>query len=62
MGNNTTNNRFKEFSDDEIYMLSRQAIEGSFEIVIGDKYSKEEKQIHSKLINELADERKKRGV
>ena len=50
--------RFKHFTDYEVYMLSRQCVEASFEIVMMDNYSKEEQQIHADLMNELIQERK----
>lgn len=48
-----TKNRFKEFTDDELYMLKRQAIESSFEIVMMDKYEEELVKIHGELLNEI---------
>ena len=54
--------RFSEFSNDEIYMLSRQSIESSANIVLMDSYSKEECKIHNNLMNELSEERKKRNI
>lgn len=52
--------RFKDFTDDEVYMLSRQAIEASFEIMMKSRYNEYEAKIHSALMNELADENKLR--
>ena len=52
--------RFINFSDDEIYILSRQAIESSANIVLTGRYSKEEQRIHNDLMNELIEERKYR--
>lgn len=59
---NAIKSRFAGFNDDEVYMLSRQAIHGSFEIVMGDKYTDTETKTHGALINELVGERKRRGV
>ena len=60
--------RFDQFSGQELYMLSRQAIEASYNIVCetranGEKkYSEEEIKIHCELMNELIDARSARGV
>lgn len=50
--------RFKEFTNIEVYMLSRQAIESSWNIVMEDRYNKDECKIHNDLMNELIEERK----
>ena len=61
-------NRFDQFSGPELYILSRQAIEASYNIVCetranGEKkYSDEEIKIHGELMNELIDARSARGV
>ena len=52
--------RFLNFSDDEIYILSRQAMESSANIVLTDRCSKEEQRMHNDLMNELIEERKHR--
>lgn len=52
--------RLKWFSDNEVYMLSRQAIESSAEIVPFDRYSEAEKKLRNNLLNELSEERKVR--
>lgn len=54
--------RFDKFSGEELYILSRQAIESSYEIVMKETYTKEEKKMHEALMNELIDERHRRGV
>jgi hypothetical protein len=50
--------RFINFTDDEVYMLSRQSIESSWNIVCEKSYDKEEIKIHTNLMNELIEERK----
>ena len=61
-------NRFDQFSGPELYILSRQAIEASYNIVCetrfnGEKkYTDEEIKIHERLMNELIDARSARGV
>jgi len=48
--------RFSEFTDDEVYMLKRQAIEGSWEIMMGNPYTEDCRAIHNCLLNELVEE------
>ena len=50
--------RFKEFTDDEIYMLRRMAMESSWNIVMKGKHSEEEVKLHNDLLNEIHSERK----
>ena len=50
--------RFIDFTDDEVYMLSRQSIESSWNVVMEDRYDKDECKIHNDLMNELLEERK----
>jgi len=52
--------KYKNFSDDEIYILHRQAIESSYNIV--SRYEDEQRQVHFNLMHELAVERKERGL
>ena len=52
--------RFKEMTDDEVYILLRQAVESSFNIVMSGRYNKYECKLHKDLMNELIDELKKR--
>ena len=52
--------RFQMFTDEEVYMLSRQAIHGSYAIMQEVLYSAKERKIHGKLLNELLYERKLR--
>ena len=52
--------KWEHFSNDELYMLKRQAIESSYEIVMTEKYNSTEIQIHNKLLNEIIDEIKYR--
>lgn len=47
--------RFCCFSDDELYMLKRQALESSYNIVMTKKYDKEQIDMHQKLMNEIID-------
>ena len=51
---------FEHFTDDELYMLKRQAIESSYDIGCVGDYNTEEKQLHHKLLNAIIDEIKKR--
>ena len=51
-------NKYEHFTDNEIYILSRQAIEGSYDIV--SEYPADEIEVHERLLNELIDERKRR--
>lgn len=53
-------NKYENFTDDEIYILSRQAIESSFEIVMSGNYQKAAAEIHNRLLNELIAERRDR--
>lgn len=55
-------NKYAFFTDDEIYVLSRQAIEASWEITMTGKYNEPEVKLHSRLMNELVDERRRRGM
>lgn len=57
-----TQEKYKHFSDDEIYMLSRQTIESSYNIMFNAIYGEQEKVIHSKLMSEIAIERGRRGI
>ena len=54
--------KYKHFSDDEIYILSRQSIEASYNIMCNALYGEQEKLIYSNLMNELAMERNRRGI
>lgn len=54
--------KYESFTDDEIYVLSRQAIEASWDITMTGKYNEPEVKLHNKLMNELIDERKRRGI
>lgn len=49
-------NKFCPFTDDELYILTRQAIESSWEIMNNDIYTLQEKQMHETLLNALLDE------
>jgi hypothetical protein len=52
--------RWDCFNDDEIYILKRQAIESSYEIVMSGNYDKAWASTHTELMNELSIEWKKR--
>lgn len=52
--------RFCDFDDNELYMLKRQAIEASYNIVMENKYSAQEIKMHNKLLNEIVSECGKR--
>lgn len=55
-------NKYELFTDDELYMLSRQAIESSYEIVESERYSEEEILLHEKILNEIIEEQKRRKM
>ena len=48
--------RFKEFTDDELYVLKRQAVESSWEIIMSGNYAEDLTPIHSKIWNEVLEE------
>lgn len=51
---------FSKFTADQLELLKRQAIESSFEIMMGGKYSQDEKELHKELLNEIIKEIKNR--
>jgi len=53
-------NRFRNFTDDELYVLHRHAIKSSVEIVCTGKYDEICKTLHCNLINEIIDEMRNR--
>ena len=53
-------NKYEHFSDDELYILKRQAIESSARIVISGTYSENEIITHASLLNGTNDEIKRR--
>jgi len=53
-------NKFEHFTDDELYILKRQAIESSWKIVMSGKYNDYEGKIHNQLMNEIINEIKRR--
>jgi hypothetical protein len=53
-------NKFKEFTDDELYVLKRAFVESSFEFFMGDKYVEGERQHHKDMHNAVVDEIKRR--
>lgn len=55
-------NKFENFTDDELYILKRQAIESSWEICGCGSYLEFEVRLHEKLMNEIADEIKRREI
>jgi hypothetical protein len=55
-------NKYKGFTDAELYVLKRQAIESSYEIVCGDLYKDSVKTIHGRILNEIIDEIKERDI
>lgn len=59
---NIRRNRFSEFTDEELYILERQAVESSFSIVMEDKYSQNEIETHKRLINEIIQAIKERDA
>lgn len=52
--------KYKGFSNEELYMLKRQAIESSNEILTSYFYSEEQKKLHECLLNEIVEEIKER--
>lgn len=55
--------RFENFTDEEVYILKRQAIEASYEITCNENnYSKANQITHRNLLNELIDENINRGM
>jgi len=53
-------NKFEHFTDDELYILKRQAMESSWEICSCGGYSEYNVKLHGKLMNEIIDEIKRR--
>jgi len=55
-------NRFDQFTDGELYILKRQAIESSFTMVMSGKYDKTQAAMHTALMNEvIAEIRDRKG-
>ena len=52
--------RFDQFTENEVYILFRQAMESSAEIVMMGNYNQEEIKLHNNLLNEMIDELKRR--
>ena len=55
-------NKFEHFTDDELYILKRQAIESSWEITCSGGYSEYNVKLHGKIMNEIIDEIKRREI
>ena len=55
-------NRFDYLTDAELYILSRQCVESSYEIMMSGKYTQSEQKIHGELMNEIFEARKIRNV
>lgn len=55
-------NKFEHFTDDELYILKRQAIESSWEICSCGVYTEFDLRLHEKLMNEIIDEFKRREL
>lgn len=53
-------NKFEHFTNDELYILKRQAIESSWEICGCGSYNEFEVRLHEKLMNEIINEIKRR--
>ena len=53
-------NKFEHFTDDELYILKRQAMESSWEICSCGAYSEYNVKLHGKLMNEIISEIKRR--
>lgn len=54
--------RFKHFNLDELYILKRQAIESSYEILMSGRYPAEQGERHANLTQEIIEEIRRRGV
>jgi len=54
--------RFKAFTDNEVYILSRMAMESSFEITCTGNYNKFQAELACDLLNELIKERRIRNM
>ena len=52
--------KYKDFSDKELYMLKRHAIESAFHIMMEGEYTKEEQKIHVLLLSEAINEIRER--
>lgn len=55
-------NKFEHFTDDELYILKRQAIESSWKICGCGAYSEYKVKLHGKLMNEIIEEIKRREI
>lgn len=56
------NKRFEQFTDEELYMLKRQAIETSYEITCSDRYNQGEIDCAQNLLNEILNECRDRNL
>lgn len=52
--------KFEHFTDDELYMLKRQALGSSWKIIMTGEYNEFEKKVHNQIINEINNEIKRR--
>ena len=52
-------NKFEHFTDDELYILKRQALESSWKIIMTGKYNEFQREIHNQIVNEINDEIKR---
>lgn len=53
--------KYELFTDEELYVLKRQCIEASFDIVMSGKYTELVKETHERLLNEIILEIKRRS-
>ena len=53
-------NRYKDFTDEEIYILQQVFTEASLNMVMTDKYNEEQVKLYNDLYNEIIEEDKKR--
>lgn len=53
-------NRFKNFTDEEVYLIKRAFAEASFEIVMTDRYTEDQVKLYNDLYNEITEEDKER--
>ena len=55
-------NKFEKFTDDEIYVLKRQAIESSANIMLSGRYEPDFRKAHGDMLNEITSEIKRRST
>jgi len=53
-------NPFRYLTDEQLYMLKRQALESSHNINMTDRYDDDEKEMHYELLGKINEELEKR--